>query len=324
MEDLFTQFYAGGALLVMWGALLCNWLLPFPREAHPALLWHKFAEQLAEKVNTRASYSQSLISGTLAWGLMILPTLAVLIALKPLVWQPALFELAFLLLAIEWRNTQRFGRLFVEALARNDKEQARLLIRPYLNRETRPLSLLGLGKAGVETLTMSYGRNLIGVLFWYGISGATGAFLYRMCVELARAWSPSREYFHPFGLPAVRVVAILDWLPLRLYSLFILLGQRSRATYLLLREQARQWPLPGPAWLLVSVGAKLELSMGGPAIYPTDAKHQASKKRIRAKLGGRIAPSAIHVAQVLTLLNQRLLVWFVVQSLLMAMIYQGF
>lgn len=316
MEDLFQQLYSNGALLVLWGALLCHLILPFPREAHPAILWHKFAEQLADKVNVNNSYQQSIISGGLAWLLMILPMLAVLIALKPLVWQPQLFELAFLLLAIDWRNTDKFTAQFVAALAREDKEQAKMLIKPLINRSTEPLSLLGLGKAGSETLIMSYGRNVVGVLFWYAIAGGIGAFGYRMSVELARAWSPSRQKFSPFGLTAVRAVAVLDFIPLRLFALMIVVGHRAKASVQLIQQQASSWPLPGPAWLIVAVGGKLELSLGGPAIYD-------GKKSVRAKLGGRIAPSAIHVAQVQKMLAWRMFTWIIIQSLLMGIFYQG-
>ncbi|MEZ8102026.1 cobalamin biosynthesis family protein [Vibrio bivalvicida] len=316
MEDSFNQFYSNGALLVLWGALLIHLILPFPREAHPAILWHKFAEQLADKVNVNSNYSQSITSGTLAWLLMLFPMFAVLIALKPLVWQPELFELALLLLAIDWRNTDKFTAQFVAAIAREDKEQAKMLIKPIINRSTAPLSLLGLGKAGAETLIMSYGRNVIGVLFWYALGGGIAAFMYRMSVELARAWSPSRQRFSPFGIPAIRAVAVLDFVPLRLFALFVVLGHRAQASVQLLRQQANSWPLPGPAWLLVSVGAKLELSLGGPAIYD-------GHKAVRAKLGGRIAPSAIHIAQVQKTLAWRMFAWIVIQSLVMGFIYQG-
>ncbi|KJY82181.1 adenosylcobinamide-phosphate synthase [Vibrio galatheae] len=316
MEDLFSPFYSNGALLVLWGALLFHLILPFPREAHPAILWHKFAEQLADKVNVNTSYSQSMISGTLAWLLMLFPMLAVLVALKPLVWQPELFELAFLLLAIDWRNTDKFTAQFIAAIAREDKEQAKMLLKPIINRSTAPLSLLGLGKAGTETLIMSYGRNVVGVLFWYAIAGGIGAFIYRMSVELARAWSPSRQRFSPFGIPAVRAVAVLDFIPLRLFALFILFGHRAQTTVQLMKQQATSWPLPGPSWLLISVGGKLELSLGGPAIYD-------GHKAVRAKLGGRIAPSAIHIAHVQKTLAWRMFAWIVIQSLLMGLIYQG-
>ncbi len=316
MEELFNQLFANGVLLVMWGALICHWVLPFPREAHPAILWRKFAELLANKVNAPANYSQSLISGTLAWLLMIVPLLCVLWALEALVWQPLLYQLALLLLALDWRNNEKFARQFTHQLAEENSQAAKKLLAPLVNRSTDTLSLLGLGKAGCETLIMGYGRNVVGVLFWYAIAGGIGAFMYRMVIELARAWSPSRTQFLPFGIPAIRVLALLDFIPLRLFALMLVVGQRAQICLHLIKQQAASWPLPGPAWLLVTAGAKLELSLAGPAIYE-------GKKAVRAKLGGRIAPAAIHFAQLRKLLVGRLWLWVFLQSLIMGAIYQG-
>ncbi|TXZ86927.1 adenosylcobinamide-phosphate synthase, partial [Vibrio cholerae] len=177
-------------------------------------------------------------------------------------------------------------------------------------------SALGLGKAGVETLVMGFGRNVIGVLFWYGVLGGSGAFLYRLIAELARAWSPSRTTFQPFGFTAVRILALLDWLPLRLFSLLIILGKQAGTIFKAVLEQSRSWPLPGPAWLLCAVGNKLQLALGGPAIY-------GEQKSVRAKIGGRIAPAAIHIAQVQSLIAWRIFVWIALESLLLLLIYRG-
>ncbi|EEY98871.1 adenosylcobinamide-phosphate synthase [Vibrio sp. RC586] len=316
METGFSHFYANGALLVMWGALLFHLLLPIPHAVHPVTLWHKFAELLASKVNTPASDTQNLISGSLAWGLMVLPTIAVLWALKPLVWQPQLFDLALLLLALDWRRQETLGTQLTQALAKEDKPQARSLLQPFVNRQTTTLSALGLGKAGVETLVMGFGRNVVGVLFWYGLFGGGGALMYLLIAELARAWSPSRATYQPFGLPAVRVLAVLDWLPLRLFSLIIITGKQAGNVFKAVLEQSRSWPLPGPAWLLCAVGNKLQLSLGGPAIY-------GEQKSVRAKIGGRIAPAAIHIAQVQKLIAWRIFVWIALESLLLLLIYRG-
>ncbi|MCW8332730.1 cobalamin biosynthesis family protein [Vibrio paucivorans] len=317
MDEFFNQFYANGALLVMWGALLFHLILPIPRQAHPATLWHKFAEQLADKVNTNTSYSQSIISGTLAWLLMTIPALLVLWALKPLVWQPQLFELALLLLAIDWRSTEKLASELTLALAKDDKKLARSLLAPIVNRETSSLSPLGLGKAGAETIIMGYGRNVVCVLFWYAIAGGSGALVYRLTAELARAWSPSRQQYSPFGIPVIRAVAVLDYVPLRLFSLMIVAGNRASHSFKLILAQSASWPLPGPAWLLTAVGGKLELALGGPAIYE-------KRKAVRAKIGGRIAPAAIHLAQLQKLLAWRLFAWIALQSILLFIVYRGF
>ncbi|WED22328.1 cobalamin biosynthesis family protein [Vibrio sp. JC009] len=316
MQQVFEQLYSNGALLVLWGALLFHLILPIPVSGHPATLWRAFARILAEKVNTNQSYSQSIISGTLAWLLMTLPALAVLLALKPLVWQPQFYELALLLLALDWRNYEKLANGLAGALAKEDKKLARSLLEPLLNRETSTLSPLGLGKAGVETIIIGYGRNVISVLFWYALTGGIGAFTYRLIQELARAWSPSRNEFLPFGIPAIRMLAMLDFIPLRLFSIFIATGKSASRVFSQMIEQGKTWPTPGPAWLLASVGSKLELSLGGPAIY-------SGKKTIRPKIGGRIAPAAIHFSQVQRLLAWRICVWLVLQSMVMFAVNQG-
>ncbi len=239
MQTLFDQVFANGVLLVMWGALLFHLILPIPHAAHPTTLWHKFAELLASKVNNNQNYSQSLISGTLAWGLMVLPSLVILLALQPLVWQSQLFELALLLLAIDWRNNEKLTNQLIKALGREDKATARQLLAPIVNRQTESLSSLGLGKAAVETIIMGYARNVVCVLFWYAIGGGIAALMYRLVVELARAWSPSRKQFSPFGSTAIKIVAILEFIPIRLFALMIVCGDKATHTFKMMLLQSR-------------------------------------------------------------------------------------
>ncbi|MCX8799855.1 cobalamin biosynthesis family protein [Vibrio parahaemolyticus] len=316
MEEIFQQFYASGALLVMWGALLFHLILPIPHSAHPATLWRKVAEQLAEKVNNHHSYSQSILSGSLALILMTLPCLVLLIALKPLVWQEPLYELALLLLALDWRSCETLTKQLALALSREDKTRCRELLKPFVNRDTETLSLVGIGKAGAETIIMGFGRNVVCVLFWYAIAGGIGALMYRLTMELARAWSPSRRQYAPFGKPAIQIVAVLELIPLRLFALLLLAGHNMSTVLNGLKQQAKSWPLPGPAWVLCTIGNKFQLSLGGPALYQ-------GVRAERAKIGGRIVSSAIHLAQIQILLVWRIFAWIVIQSFILALIYQG-
>lgn len=316
MIEQFSSLIADGTLLVMWGALLFHVLLPIPYQAHPMTLWQKFASQLAEKINGKGDYSQRLLYGTLAWLLMWAPALLVLIAASPLVWDQRLFELALLLLALDWRSSEKLAKGLVNSLGNNDKQQARAQLAFHVNRQTDTLSPLGLGKAGAETLLLGYSRNVIAVLFWFGLTGGIGAFMYRLTCELSRAWSPSREELRPFGLPAVYMLAVFDYLPLRLFALLLCTGHNGKQAITTMWQQGKQWQLPGPGWLLAAVGGKLELSLGGPAIY-------LQQKLMRPKLGGRIAPAAYHLAQLNRLLNIRIAIWIAIQSLIILLFQQG-
>ncbi|MGR6862359.1 cobalamin biosynthesis family protein [Aliivibrio salmonicida] len=316
MFDKFSLLIADYSLLVLWGALLFHLLLPIPVHAHPMTIWRKFAELLATKVNTARSYQQRLISGSLAWALMIIPAIIVYIAALPLIWNLPLFNLGLLLISLEWRGVEKLCKDAIQAINQENKQETKTVLMPWLNRDVEPLSLLGLGKASAETIVLGYARTVIGVLFWYGIAGGIGAFIYRLSLELARAWSPSRDAFRPFGIPALTIQTILDFVPLKLFSFLCLLGKHFQIALHTLKQQKKSWPNKNNAWLLIIIGKKFELSMGGPVIYQ-------GKKISRPKLGGKIAPSAIHLAQIHRFLSWRIAIWLILQSTLMVIIKHG-
>lgn len=87
MNSFLESFYANGALLVMWGALIFHLLIPIPQSAHPIYYWRRLAIAVASKVNQPTSTApQQAFSGLLAWALFILPTIAVLLAMQSLAW----------------------------------------------------------------------------------------------------------------------------------------------------------------------------------------------------------------------------------------------
>lgn len=311
MNEAIALLTASPYLLALWGALALQWLLPLPAALHPLQIWQQLARAIADRVNhPDDAPRQQQLAGALAWSVMWLTVLVLLICLYQLVWIETAFHLLLLWIALDWRNTRQFSQAFIRHYSREDKQGCRFLLSTRINRHTDSLSLLGLGKAGAETQLLAYGRLVAGVLFWFGIAGGIGAILYRLAVSLARVWSPSRQQYRLFGLPAVRILALLDIVPLRLFAVLISLGQNVRVAWRGLASQGEAWLLPGPGWLLVATGHKLSLSLGGPAIYDTI-------KRERPRLGGPISPAALHLAQIDRLVNQRLIGWVILQSLLL-------
>ncbi|CAM3516395.1 adenosylcobinamide-phosphate synthase [Vibrio aerogenes CECT 7868] len=313
MNPVIEIIQANSALLILWGALLIHFILPIPRHAHPVTLWHKFAEILAEKVNGPNSFTQKGISGAMAWALMVIPALILLIAFRPLVWQPEFYDLALLLLALNWREQTQLASGLIKALSTEDKQTARQLLSETNNRQTAALSIVGLGKAGAETLIVGQARQVVAVMFWYGIAGGCGAFIFRLITELSRAWSPSQPACYPFGVTSARLLALLEAIPSILFTGLLLPGKSL--PWRQIRTQAAIWPSFAPGWLLATVGNKLNLSLGGPAIYD-------GKKSVRTKIGGRIVPSALHLSQTQRMLNQRTFIWILAQSLITFMIMQ--
>ncbi|MCW8330115.1 cobalamin biosynthesis family protein [Photobacterium sp. SDRW27] len=316
MSETLAVLLNNSSLLILWGALAMQWLLPIPNTLHPLHFWQQLAIIIADRVNNpNDGRKQQLLSGFLAWSLMWATVLILLVALDQLVWIESAFQLILLWLALDWRNTAKFSKRFIRAYSREDKAYCRQLLATPLNRNTQNLSLLGLGKAGAETQLLAYGRLVAGVLFWYTLTGGIGALMYRLAVSLARVWSPSRERYRTFGLPAVRILAVLDIIPLRIFALLLCAGHNGKVALQGIIRQGENWLLPGPGWLLAAVGHKLSLSLGGPAIYD-------NRKMERPRLGGKIAPAALHLAQIEKIATNRLLIWIIIQSALI-FIFQG-
>lgn len=316
MFDKFTLFISDYSLLVLWGGLILHLILPIPYRAHPMSFWRNLAILLAEKVNNSRPYPQRILSGGLAWGLMIIPVIIVYIAAIPLIWNLPLFNLGLLLLSLEWRGVEKLCKDTIHSINKEDKDNAKATLAHWVNRDVGPLSLLGLGKASSETIILAYAKTVVGVLFWYGVAGGIGAFVYRLSLELARAWSPSRDVFRPFGIPALRIQYLLDFIPIMLLTLLCGIGNHTRHSLQALRDQKNTWANQNNAGLLIIIGKKFELSLGGPVIYQ-------GKKISRAKLGGNIAPSAIHLAQIHRFLSWRIAIWLILQSSIMLIIKQG-
>jgi len=247
---------------------------------------------------------------------MIIPAVILLIALSPLVWQQQLFNLALLILSLDIRNQRQFSAHLIDSLSKEDKTASRKLLSEWLNRRTQTLSFIGIGKAGAETLLIGTARNIICIVFWYGLLGGIGAFTYRIVSELHRIWSPSRTKFHPFGQFTFRLLTLLEIIPVILFSSLLFVGKDSISRLRLVLQQSTSWTSNHIGYLIAVAGVKFNLSLGGPALY----EHQ---KFIRAKLGGRVAPSSFHLSLLQRGLTIRIFIWLIVQSMVMFLLHKG-
>ncbi len=312
MAELEQWLTLYSAALVFIGALLAHLLIPIPSELHPINLWNQLAKVLASKVGGGDEPSQQRLAGTLAWSLLIVPCAALFFATRNLVWQPYVFDFTLLFFALGWREQELFARQSGKLLSAQDKTQLRELLDSKLNRDCSSLSILGLGKACSETLIVGQMRTVAGVIFWYAVGGPIAAALFRLCGELARSWSIHVKYNGQFGLFANRVFSVMEWLPSKLFTALLLMNKRSLTSVSSIRQQALSWRNKATGLALASIGVQHELALGGPAIY-------SGSKIERAKLGGRIAPAALHLGQIAQTVRIRLYVLVAVILLLLVL-----
>jgi cobalamin biosynthesis protein CobD/CbiB len=121
-------------------------------------------------------------------------------------------------------------------------------------------------------------RQVFAVLFWFVVlPGPIGPVLYRAVMLTASQWkgalpgedmSALTRSLLVFGRPARKLLAVVDWIPVRLTALsFAVVGDFEDAVYCW-RTQAASWP---PAYggetrgiLLATGGGALGVQLGGP------------------------------------------------------------
>ncbi|PVU66640.1 hypothetical protein C9E85_06475 [Plesiomonas shigelloides] len=254
-------------LLALWGGVLLHLLLPQPARALRQG-WTLLASRLlARMLHAKNPPAQQRLSGALSWLLLLLPLLILLPALQILAWSEPMFDAVLLWLAFSWAALWPDNQRFARALQGEQKHLARTILNEQVQRDTTELSLLGLGKAGAETLLMGYLRGLIHVLFWYLLAGGCGALFYRCCELTARCWSPAQPKNHAFGLFAARMQSVLE-LPGNLLLLLLLLpGRHLRQRWQRMQIQAKGWSHWLTGALYTQVGLRLDIAMGGPVRY---------------------------------------------------------
>lgn len=311
-------------LLAMWGALLLHRFFPVPSQSNPLHAWRLIGEAISDKVNHADDPpKQQYLTGALSLSVMGLTAAVFLFALKEIVWTSWPFDLLLLWLALGCTPIIQTTLNVEQALLYNDKPSARTALALILNRDTLSLSPIGIVKAACETLLIGYSRNLIGVLFWYGIGGGVTCLLYSLIVQLTRCWSPRIQKYAQFGRLTSGLFCLVDFFPSRLFALLIAFGHRFKPAITAIYEQACKdlnkknnesvsavSANNGAAWLQASCGAKYQITFGGPVIYD-------NHKIQRPHLGGKIIPSPLHLALLNQQLMQKARVWVFLQSILM-------
>ena len=166
----------------------------------------------------------------------------------------------------------------IAALRASDVTLARRALAGWRGGWTAELSTADIARLSIERGIVDAYRHVFAVLFWFLVlPGPVGAVLYRLATLLADEWraEPARGDTTPlardrgtFGRPARELLALLDWIPVRLTALsFAVVGDFEDAIYCW-RTQPGDWPASDGGVpvgiLLASSGGALGVEVGGP------------------------------------------------------------
>ncbi len=166
----------------------------------------------------------------------------------------------------------------ISAFKANDLAEARRALASWRGGGVSELSSDDVARLAIERGLVDAYRQVFAVIFWFVIlPGPAGAVLYRAAALLAEEWgalpsgiepTPLTQARDEFGRPARMLLALLDWIPVRLTALsFAIVGDFEDAVACW-RTQAHLWARQDGGLaigvLLASGAGALGAQLGGP------------------------------------------------------------
>lgn len=292
-------------------AVLADRLLGEPRSYHPLVGFGRYAEILERRLNR-----DHRLTGILAWGLAVMPWVALAMMARAQFQAPWVIDALLLYFALGARSLEDHAQAVYRPLSTGNLAEAREKVGWMVSRDTTSLDTSGVAKAGVESVLENGNDAVFGTLFWFALMGGPGALLFRLANTLDAMWGYRTSRFLRFGWAAARIDDLLNWVPARLTALtYALLGQ-TKLALTCWKNQAPQWDSPNAGPVMAAGAGSLAVSLGGCAIYH-------GKEEIRPPLGQGPAPTAADLGRAIRLVRHGLWLWLALFCLI-SLITGGF
>lgn len=230
------------------------------------------------------------------------------------------FNVLALYVLMGFRRFSHAVSAIVAAFKEGDLVAARRALGSWRGRVSSELGSGDVARIAIERGLVEAYRQVFAVLFWFLVlPGPAGAVLYRAVARLAQEWSeaPRGEDLTPidrereaFGMPVRRLLALLDWIPVRLTAIaFAAVGDFEDAVASW-RTQAAGWAREegGRAMgiVLASGAGALGVVLGGPVPSPAGAPDWRPELGTGDPVEPEVLPSAVG------LVWRALVLWLVV------------
>ncbi len=122
------------------------------------------------------------------------------------------------------RGLERHGSLVMESLSRNDLEEARSRLSMLVKRNTKGLDRNHIISATLESISENIVDGITGPLFYFGIFGLPGAFVYRTVNTIDSMVGYKTALFRNVGWFGANCDKVLNYLPARITGLVMILA----------------------------------------------------------------------------------------------------
>ena len=270
---------------------LFSFLISLPKDLNPLSVIELIFQQIAKKVNLDdRSDGYKRIASLLSLSLIYFPCILIISQLYNIVFYPTILEMLILFLLLSWHDKKLGYLQLIDALKRNNLAKAKFKLASLTLRETKPLSLMGVNKASIESMVLQLTASWFAVIFWYLIAGIYGAFLYRTIQVCAQQWNAKQlEYTTLTSIPSFAYSAML--FPVHLIMTFTFaLYDKPLANIIENCKQSILWHHFSSGLMLSSFALSMQLELGGVRLYQ-------EQKVTYATMGSNGAPTLEKVEQ---------------------------
>lgn len=260
--------YFSYQVLILVSVLILKLIVSHFVHHDPMRAFRFYCTQLSNKVNkSENSSKQQAIAGLVAVGVTLAPIAIILWLFSDFVAVEYLWQGLLLYLALGSMNVNASARKIAQALAANQRFNAKQALNPLTLRDTEQLSSVGLSKATIEmqllrTLQQGYVVSTIFLLL-----GPLAALCYRLLLEMHYSWNPKLTKFSSFGVYPTLLLHLCQWLPIRIFSMFLLMLNPSRNLLLFWRLSKIHLFSLSTNFVLLLFALILEVRLGGVAMY---------------------------------------------------------
>jgi adenosylcobinamide-phosphate synthase len=281
---------------------LLSFFVSLPKDLNPLSAVELIFKQIAVKVNLDSrSDGYKRLASLLSISLIYFPTILIVSQLYNIVFQPIAIDIVMLFVLLSWHDKKLVYLQVSNALKRNNLAQAKFKLDAITARETKPLSLMGVNKATIESMVLQLSASWFAVMFWYMVVGIYGAIFYRTVQICAQQWNAKNSEFSTLtAIPSFIYTVMLFPVHLLVSFTFSLYDKPLRNIPKKFK-QSLLWHHFSSGLMLSSFALSMQFELGGVRLYK-------DQKITYATLGNTSAPDIEQIE--LSLQRLSLSAWF--------------
>lgn len=268
-------------LLILLSVVLSKALVSHFIPHEPLRFFQFYCQKLSDKVNKpQNNTQQQAISGLVAIIVTLSPIIIILWLFESFVEVDFLWQAFLLYIAMGAFGLGKISKTVAQGIGSKQSYLAKQTLKPWVLRETQPLSSLGISKTCIEmqllrTLQQGYTVAVLFIVF-----GPLVAISYRLLLEMHYCWNTKLVSYRHFGLYSNRIVNLLQWLPVRIFSLLLLLTSLGKNFILFWRLSKNLFFQLNNNLALLLLALNLAIKLGGVAMYTDKVQGQEKLRKL--------------------------------------------